>query len=360
MRRTLLSIISILATASAVVACGGGGSGNGNGGDPYANITPNPYPQPNTYAVMPNGFASAIPSFMSSGTGLQIAYGYNTNPFALDLVAGIAMQNGSSYVCSATPIASDGQGGTWLIGAAHCYVASKSNPSQLISNNLLTPNNITVSKGVDEENKKLWSTESAVVYLQQSYCQGGVFNGIGKCPKFEVSDGGQGNDIALIHINRKFNISESYPTIDNGDNYPQPYTMAPVLSLGYGDNNVNNLNGQLFYVVNYFYQQSDATGYHYLYNSYFNPSSSNFGYSALICGGDSGGGDLFWNGSNWILLSEHTYGPSGACGQFYNYLPNAATNVSAYYDWIQSIIGSGNNAVANCQNGTIANCVTNG
>lgn len=358
MRKTLLSIISIVATASAVVACGGGGSGGGSGGDPYASITPNPYPQPSTYATMPYGFESAIPSFMSSGTGLQIAYGYNTNPVALDLAAGITMQNGSSYVCSATPIASDGQGGTWLIGAAHCYVKTKNNSSQLIPNNLLIPNNIKVSKGVNEQ---LTVGESAVVYLQQDYCQGGVFNGIGGCPNFVPSDGGQGNDIALIHINRKFNISESYPTIDNGDNYPQPYTMAPILSLGYGDNNVNNLNGKLFYVVNYFYQQNDATGYHYLYNSYFNPSPSNFGYSALVCGGDSGGGDLYWTGSKWILLSEHTYGPSDACGTFYNYLPNAATNVSVYYNWIQSIINS-SNPVADCTNSTngVSNCVTNG
>ena len=84
------------------------------------------------------------------------------------------------------------------------------------------------------------------------------------------------------------------------------------------------------------------------------------GYASLVCGGDSGGGDLFWTGSKWILLSEHTYGPNSACGTFYSfYLPNGATNVSAYYDWIQSIIKDPTPAV-NCKNGTIANCVTNG
>jgi secreted trypsin-like serine protease len=148
--------------------------------------------------------------------------------------------------------------------------------------------------------------------------------------------------------------------------------MAPVLSIGYGVNTQwPNSNAScdtptkcatMFYTANYQYWQQNTTGYNYLYNSYYNAGGfGQFGYSSLICGGDSGGGDLFWDGNNnnWLLLSEHTYGPNGACGTFYNYLPNAATNVSAYYDWIQSIIED-HSPVDNCKSGAIANCVTNG
>jgi hypothetical protein len=83
------------------------------------------------------------------------------------------------------------------------------------------------------------------------------------------------------------------------------------------------------------------------------------GYASLICGGDSGGGDIFWTGNKWILLSEHTYGPTSVCGTFYSYLPNGETNVSSYYNWLENIIMN-KNPIADCTNGLIPNCVTNG
>ena len=232
--------------------------------------------------------------------------------------------------------------------------------SVLLSSELLTPTSIAISKGFGGAGGTITTISSAaIVFLPSNYCAGGTFASLGNCPNFTSEDGGQGNDIALIHIANNFNPAPyNYPQLNNGSLYPTVYTMAPVLSLGYGSNNVNGGTGQLFYVTNYFYQQSDNIGYHYLYNSYFNPASANYGYSALVCGGDSGGGDLFSpDGVSWILLSEHTYGPTDACGTFYSGLPNAATNVSQYYDWLTSII-SGEVTVANCD--TSNNCVTNG
>jgi hypothetical protein len=202
---------------------------------------------------------------------------------------------------------------------------------------------------------------SASVFVPKDYCYGAKFSSTsGGCPNFNPSDGvvgGQGNDIALIHINRKFNANEVYPQLAPPESYPQQYTMAPILSLGFGVNNVNGRVGQMFYVTNYFYQKSDSLGYHYLHNSYFNTNATNFGYSALICGGDSGGPDLFWNGHNWILLSEHTYGLSDSCGGFYNELTEGATNVSSYYGWLTSIMNA-TNPVAYCQTES-ANCTAN-
>ncbi len=348
-----INLILFMFIGVTVVACGGGSSGSSNNN--YSNVSPNPYPNHKQYVSLPDGFESAVPSFVQNqSNSLQIAWGYNNNPAAPNLAARILM-NGDE-LCSATPVASDSNGGTWLIGAAHCFVNGKI-ANVLENNNLVSSNNIKVTKGF---NATTLIAESAVVFIPSNYCSGSSFNGIGGCPNFSPTEGaknGQGNDIALIHINTKFNESEIYPQIDNGSSYPQAYTMAPVLSLGYGDNNITGGNDKLFYVVNYFYQQSDDTGYHYLYNSYFNPAPANYGYSELVCGGDSGGGDLFWNGSSWILLSEHTYGPSDGCGKFYNYLPNGATNVSKYYAWLQSIM-TGQITTSNCNSSNT--CVTNG
>lgn len=354
-----VGLLIFIGIASFLNGCNSGGSSSSSS---YVGISPYPYPAAQSYATLPSGFASAIPSFIPQANatvnGLQIAYGYNTNTAAESLAAYV--QKDGSALCSATPVASDGAGGTWLVGAAHCFVTSKSSSSVLSASELLSPTSIAISKGFGGTNGTTTTiSSSATVFLPSNYCDGATFASLGNCPNFTPENGGEGNDIALIHIASNFNPAPyNYPQLNDGSLYPPAYTMAPVLSLGYGSNNINGGSGQLFYVVNYFYQQSDNAGYHYLYNSYFNPSPANYGYSTLVCGGDSGGGDLFSpDGSNWILLSEHTYGPTNACGQFYSSLPNAATNVSAYYDWLTSII-SGEVTVANCNSST--NCVTNG
>ncbi len=357
----------ILLAGGVLAACNGGGSSSNSSPNPVptptATISPNkvdpyPYPTPSTYPSMPDGFADAVPTFVAGSQsghyGLQIAYGHNSNPLAPNLVAYINqyVAGQGTYICSATPVAADGVGGTWLVGAAHCYLSQKTQASTVTINDILPRVNLKVLKGTNGDSL---ISDNVQVFIRKDYCQGATFSGLGECPNFGSYDGGEGNDIALVHINSKFNDDQNYPRLAQASEYPPAYAMAPVLSLGFGLTNSGGM-GNMFYVVNYFYQQSDTVGYHYLLNSYFNPYE---GYSELICGGDSGGGDLYWNGSQWLLLSEHTYGPSDSCGNFYNYLPNGATNVSAYYSWLSNIINSGTGATTFC-NSESAVCVTNG
>lgn len=370
-----INMVAIAISALIAVGCNSGSSESGDGGggsdNPFNSVVPNPYPPESVnYEPLPDGFESALPTFVkeaSSAMSLQIAWGDNSNPAALDLAASVKMiASDRVEICSATPIYTpeNPSEGTWLVGAAHCFVKSKSNPNIVSSNEILEPSSIIISKGVggNATTPITFVSGRAAIYIQPDYCQGAQFNSLGSCPNFSPNEGvrgGQGNDIALIHINKTFSPGNesANPQIAESGYYPLPYTMAPILSLGYGNNNVVSDNGILFYVLNYFYEKSDDAGYHYNYNSYFNSNPGSIGYSSLICGGDSGGGDLFWDGSRWILLSEHTYGPSNACGQFYNYLPNGATNVSSYYEWLTTIIQS-QDPVALCKNDS-SNCVTN-
>lgn len=365
-----------------LVACNGGGSSSGSSfvDDP---TPPSPTPSPGTYngvpysqLSQPTGLANTYPTAYFP-TQLQIAYGRNDESQIANLTAYVKM--GSSGLCSATPVKYESASNTtFLIGAAHCFVTAKDQPSTLTVSNLNSVGSLTVYNGVQPlVQGQTYSVQA--VYLRQDYCSGGTFTLGHECPNFSPNSGSgtQGNDIAVIQIAGEYaesGASSNYPQVVPASQYPTPYTMAPILSIGYGMNTqIPDPNvpiycpacSVMFYVANYQYWQQDSTplgqgGYHYLYNSYYNNGSfGQSGYSSLICGGDSGGGDLFWNGSNWLLLSEHTYGPTGACGTFYSSLPNGATNVSAYYDWIQSILTDAH-PVADCQSGAITNCVTNG
>lgn len=377
MKRRLIGVVCLFALA----ACGGGG-GSSSTTPPNPSFvddpTPaSPYPTPGNYNLgQPTGLTESYPSAFwpnSLNNALQIAYGNNSESQIANLTAYVTMGN---FLCSATPVYYDSVNNrTFLIGAAHCFVQDKTSPTSLSSSNLLPASSITVYNGISRASG-MTSYPVEAVYLRQDYCYNATFANGNECPNFTPNDGvasGQGNDIAVIQVTGRYADPESYPQLAPASQYPTPYTMAPVLSIGYGINTQSPNSaaacttpqscGTMFYTANYQYLQQDADGYHYLYNSFYADanygSTYGTGYTSLICGGDSGGGDLFWNGTNWLLLSEHTYGPSGACGTFYSYLPNAATNVSSYYDWIQSII-TDLTPVTDCNNGNIANCVTNG
>lgn len=385
MKKKLIGIVCLFA----LTACGGGGGGSSTATQP---IDPNfaddptpasPYPTPGDYNLgQPTGLTESYPSAFwpnNLHNALQIAYGNNSESQIANLTAYVQM-NGS--ICSATPVYYDANNDrTFLIGAAHCFVQNKTSATTVYATNLIQPSsNLKISNGVGPSS---WNQTKLIeaVYVRQDYCYNSTFTGVNgdECPNFTPNSGAgtQGNDIAVIQVTGQYADPESYPQLARASQYPTPYTMAPVFSIGYGINTQSPNSsatcqtstqpcGTMFYTANYQYWQQDATGYHYLYNSFYADASNTTygaspgtGYTSLVCGGDSGGGDLFWTGSKWILLSEHTYGPNRACGTFYSYLPNGATNVSAYYDWIQSIIKD-STPVMNCKNGTIANCVTNG
>lgn len=381
MKKKLIGIVCLFA----LTACGSGGGGSTTTQPIDPNFAedptpPSPYPTPGDYNLgQPTGLTESYPSAFwpnNLHNALQIAYGNNSESQIANLTAYVTMGNA---LCSATPVYYDASNNrTFLIGAAHCFAQSKTSPTMLYSSNLLPTSSLSIYNGVSKV-KGMVSYSVEAVYLRQDYCYNATFASGGECLNFTPNSGAgtQGNDIAVIQVAGQYADPESYPQLARASQYPTPYTMAPVFSIGYGINTQSPNSsatygtstqpcGTMFYTANYQYWQQDATGYHYLYNSFYADASNTTygaspgtGYTSLVCGGDSGGGDLFWTGSKWILLSEHTYGPNSACGTFYSYLPNGATNVSAYYDWIQSIIKDPTPAV-NCKNGTIANCVTNG
>jgi len=359
--KTLLKTILTIITILTLIGCNSGGGiyHNNNGGVTFGDYpTPaTPFPPVGTYKGIPydklgqpSDFTHDYPeSFWPnkiSTKQLQIAYGNNSESVLTNMTAYIVA---AQEICSATPIHYDSKNdSTYLIGAAHCFVKSKSSATQVYPQEITNPLFVLVFQSA----KRFIQYQTQAVYIPNDYCYNATYNSKGSCPNFSPeneANGGQRNDIAVIQIKGKFGDPTKYPQLAPADQYPQPNTMAPILTLGFGINTQspdapkNCLQfgdcGVLYAVANYQYMQQDAVGYHYLYNSYYNQNSfGTHGYTTLFCGGDSGGGDLFWNGKNWLLLSEHTYGPQAQCGTFNSYLPNASTNVSFYLGWINSII----------------------
>lgn len=366
-----ISKLMILSTISLLCACGSGASSStSDSGFVDKPVPPSPYPSTGSYNGIPYSQLGQPTGLSSYPDGilpksLQIAYGYANESSAIaNLTAFVAI---NSSICTATPIKYDSVSNTtFLVSAAHCFIHSKENASETTSIDMIPVSDITVSYGSAFPWIKTYQVNA--VYIPKNYCFNSTFAIRSECSNFSPNSGSntQGNDIAILQIKESFGIIESYPKLAEESQYPQTYSMAPVLSVGYGlytqepitSSSCTNC-GNLYYVANYQYWQQDATGYHYLYNSYYaNNSSYGSGYAALSCDSDSGGGDLFWDGKNWLLLSEHAYGPTNACGTLYSYLPNAATNVSAYYEWIKNIIDN-TDPKSNCKNGSIANCTTN-
>lgn len=407
--RAIFNKMCLVSSVILLSACGSGGAG----GDGPTSAEPYPYPKPGNYngtpytqLGQPAGFTASYPQqFLPNNLpqyGLQMAFGNNSEAALIDLVAYIQVSNIPypyppsnmvNDICSATPIYYDNiHDRTWFVSAAHCFTKQKQFANRVVESDIWSRSQpISIMSGKYGNRAE---SSNVTVFLPKDYCLGSSFAASssssygGSCPHFTPDDGGQGNDIALFYIGGYFrhNTDNSrLPKIAPPESYPDTYTMAPVLSLGYGINTqAPNYDakcststepcGTMFAVVNYQYGVSNNTGYHYLYNSYYNSGAfGSSGYTSLVCGGDSGGPDLFWTGSEWILLSEHSYGPvvdgNGVCGGFFDYLPNGATNVSVYYSWLQSIIYSDHsyttpraNPVLDCKanaNG-VTNCVTNG
>ncbi len=364
-------------------SCGGGGSTA-----PVDTVQPNPNQTPGSYNGVPYtelspppGLANYPTAYFPNYTGLnaatfQIAYGYNTQIQIANLTTQVLMVKDGTRICSATPVAYvESSNTTFFVGAAHCFLTKKTNPTTVNIADMYLTSQVNVSFGVTPGSSS--GTPVQAIFVMKTYCYNATFSVPGGCPNYNDTQevaGGQGNDLAVLQVPGKYANPESYPypQVVPASEYPQQLSMAPILSIGYGGatnqpaTDTGTPKGTMFYVANYFYQYYNPTGYYYLQSSYYNPSSGSNGvtpgYGALICGGDSGGGDLFWTGSKWILLAEHTYGPFDSCGTFYTSLPNAATNVSSYYTWIESIINdtSINGVVSDCNNGVISNCVTNG
>lgn len=356
--RKMKKISLVLLSLLSLTACNSGSSSSSGGGSTYPSNPTNTLP--NGYQCLPSGYPT---SSSNSGSNAKIAYGSNcqvenvsnTSVQATLESMAVALTNakGGRY-CTGTPLSYDAATGVgYVLSAAHCVVGNpKSIGAEVTANNITTFTKLdpTTNTHVNYINQTLNASNSedrttgtiTAVYIPSQYCQAAPFTlnryGNYECGYLPAQNG----DLALLKVN--FTSAQSMSVNSQVKLAPSGLTMAQpsyIMALGYGITNTNDSNTNLFYITyEYFANNSyqGEAGLSALMNGY-SPSGSDAYYS-IICGGDSGGGDFYWDGTNWNLVGAHSYGSSicGAANVNYAGANDVSADVRPFASQLQQIM----------------------
>ncbi len=298
-----------------------------NSGTSYSGLTNYPINPTNS---LPAGF-QCLPSEYSikmKRRETQIAYGSNCQvadvpnlevKANLESMA-VALTNSSGYrYCTGTPLSYDPSTGIgYVLSAAHCVVGnSKAANQQVVANNIITFNfnRNYINQTVKASSGSGITGTIQAVYIPKQYCQSAAFvlghNGY-QCANLAEQNG----DVALLKVSlapgRILNIN---PQVQLANLDIKPNSPSYIMALGYGMTNTDSSNSNLFYITYEYFATNtyrDEIGKSVIMNGFF-PVGYNSYYS-IICSGDSGGGDFYWNNNKWNLIGVHSYGAS-LCGQ---------------------------------------------
>lgn len=388
-------ILCLFPVGLLLVACNGGGGGS-------SSSSPSAQAIPGAYQCYP----SQLPTGLQSNS-LQIAYAGNCSVESASQSAnlqkmavaleryqaavtsgGISTESGFYNFCTGTPIKYNPTTGvTFIVTAAHCVTGTTARKP---AGSPITAANISTYVNDNYDHNQAWiyqglnagsvqqsqlSGQILAVYVPSQYCQSEEFakdnesSDNFECQKITQANG----DFAILKVQAQSGLSINIasnlklapsnlvltPTTPNGS---ATYLMA----LGYGGTNTDGkisswdpMNSKLNYINYQYYATNLLGGSSYpitILNSYF----SNNNYYALVCGGDSGGGDFAWDGSNWNLLGVHSWtsigyygdGKSFECGYYNANLSRAASgsaDVRQFNGWIQGVL-NGDNQTIGCAN----------
>jgi len=362
-------ISAALLSMFSLVACNSGGGSS--------SVFPPP-PTP-INLVGPNGLYKCLPdlsSVNSINSNLKIAYGNNclvenTSNLSLrdsleSMAVAITLSNGRSY-CTGTPLSyNENTGVGYILSAAHCFVAG----SAKAPNQEVVPSTITTFTKTDgvlhinyinqtlNANGESGTTTGKItaVYIPKRYCQVPYMTRSEGCSDLTQQDG----DIALLKVSLDKGQSLRYNPLVKPATQGLSIPFADyIIALGYGDINSSNgtiTNKRLYYITYQYFNQNSYQGQFgksVIFNGYF----LNNRYYSIICRGDSGGGDFYWDGTHWNLVGIHSYGLKASCGMnnvAYSWAYDASTDVRPFTTYLQNIMNT-DTAAGGCNNGVAAN-----
>ena len=339
-------IILIFLVNTALNGCNSGSGNEVNGGS----VTP-PSNFPDGYTCLP--FSKNFPLIASN----KIAFADNclvsnsSQSVSLEgmSVAMMRIVKTRTYAeyCTATPVSFDPTTQTgFLVTAAHCVISHAKVANTPISNKnigVFDEYKSYLYQGPNSNNYKNSLTGVILaVYVPVQYCQVPAIKELGfgrsACEDFHQQNG----DIALLKF--QVNSGQKFKLNPQVKLAPENLSIAPsslLLALGYGLTNKDPYNSSLYYVnYQYFATNSYAglTSEASLMNGYY----ANRSYHSIICAGDSGGGDFYWDGSNWLLTGVHSYGAAG-CGvsnSKYREADDVSADIRPFSSSLQNIINN--------------------
>lgn len=319
-----------------------------------------PAPQPlATTVVPPNGipasyqcFPSNLPS-PSSSFSPAIAY---MSLCAVDeakeaanlqkLAVAMMYRNGNAYIeyCTGTPLSYDAKTGIgFVVSAAHCVVGGQKRAGAEV-----TPANITT---FSDENGWIYQSTPArlqgssaltgqinAVYIPSRYCEVPAFEKSGKgCSDLERQNG----DLAVLKVvGLKGNSMHVLPGLKLAPADLAISRGSYIMALGYGTNTSPMPDDRTLYYIDYQYFADDRYKTVFSEASIMNGYFTDGTYYSIICQGDSGGGDFYWDGSHWNLVGAHSWGPNpcGVWGKAYTKAYDVSADLRPWTAFIQRIL----------------------
>ncbi|MBV8489112.1 MAG: trypsin-like serine protease, partial [Candidatus Eremiobacteraeota bacterium] len=175
------------------------------------------------------------------------------------------------------------------------------------------------------------------VYVPSRYCKVPAMDA-GGC----TSLGEQNGDVAVLKVQALAGKFLSVmPTMRLAPGNLAMRSMNYLMALGYGANTSAAPDSSALYYIDYRY---------YANNSYRNVAGESIilngwqtgggAYASIVCQGDSGGGDFYWDGTYWDLVGAHSYGPTpcGVRNVSYTKAYDASADVRPFSAWIQDIL----------------------
>jgi secreted trypsin-like serine protease len=266
----------------------------------------------------------------------------NLQKFAIAMMAHLTTGDYGEY-CTGTPVSYDPTTRVgFVVTAAHCVAGGeKAKGAKFTPSNIVTFSRPTYwvyqsTPGRLNDSSDL-TGEINAVYVPSQYCEGAAFNERGVCGNLAVQNG----DVAILKIEAlDGHAMQVSPDLEIGDTSLKMTSSSDVMALGYGLNTTKTPEDRTLYYVDYEYFANDAYRTVKSDSSIMNGYLQNGNYYSIVCQGDSGGGDFYWDGSRWNLVGAHSWGPvpCGVWGKTYRSAHDISSDVRPWAHFIHEII----------------------
>lgn len=263
------------------------------------------------------------------------------------LAAALMVSSGNSFIeyCTGTPIAFDEKTHVgFVVSAAHCVVGGqKAAGAEIVAGNITTfdtkRNRAELYQGTPGLvlSEAELTAKNMAVYVPSQFCKAAAFQSDGAgCSSFDEQDG----DIAVVKVQAGANGLGVLSNMRVASAQLALEHFTTIMALGYGFNTSATPEDRVLNYVDYEYYANDAYKGVTSQASIMNGFVQGGRYYSIVCQGDSGGGDFYWDGTHWNLVGAHSWGPipCGESGATYGDAFDVSADVRPFGEWIDRIV----------------------